>query len=121
MDMRALLGLLLCATLAACSSGEDLLPPMKAYVPPSMPTMEAAAKGMTQAAAEEKLSGAIEMSGLRPADNGPGHYVMCIRGVDSKYNRLHYYAVFFDNDVYKGARISVIMDDCERQDYREVP
>ena len=26
--------------------------------------------------------------------------------------------MFFDNDDYKGSRMSVMIDDCEKQDYR---
>jgi hypothetical protein len=53
--MRATAMLLFCSTLAACSSAEDLAVPV--YVPPSMPTTEAAGKGIKQAAAEAKLKG----------------------------------------------------------------
>jgi hypothetical protein len=105
--------LLLCSTLAACASPVDLQL-WKGYVPPSMPTVDATGKGITQAAAEEKLTGPIEMSDLRPTDHGPGHFVVCIRGVDEKYRRVGYYAVFFDNDDYKGSRMSVMIDDCEK-------
>jgi hypothetical protein len=114
--MRALL-VLLCSTLAACSPPEGL-PPINPYVPPSMPTMAAATKGIAQAATEEKLTGPIEMSDLRETDRGPGRFVLCIRRVEPKDSRATTYAVFFDNDDYKGSRMSVIMDDCEKQAYR---
>ena len=94
---------------------------MKAYVPPSMPTTAAASQGIKQAATEEKLTGPIEMSGLRETDHGPGRFVLCIRGVESKYRRLGTYAVFFDNNDYKGSRMSVMIDDCEKQNYRPFP
>jgi hypothetical protein len=112
--------LLLCFTLAACATSVEL-PLWKGYVPPSMPTMDAAGKGIKQAVTEEKLTGPIEMSDLRHTDHGPGSFVLCIRGVDEKYRRVGYYAVFFDNDDYKGSRMSVMIDDCEKQDYRPVP
>jgi hypothetical protein len=86
-----------------------------------MPTMDAAGKGIKQAATEEKLTGPIEMSDLRHTDHGPGSFVLCIRGVDEKYRRVGTYAVFFDNNDYKGSRMSVMIDDCEKQDYRPVP
>ena len=86
-----------------------------------MPTMDAASKGITRAAAEEKLTGPIEMSDLRQTDHGPGRFVLCMRGLQSKDGRIGYYAVFFDNNDYKGSRMSVIMDNCEKQDYRPVP
>ena len=88
------------------------------YVPPSMPTMEAAGKGIKQAAAEAKLSEPIEMSDLHQTDHGPGRYLLCIRGVESKYKRVVTYAVFFDNNDYKGLRLPVILDDCEKPNYR---
>jgi hypothetical protein len=112
--------LLLCSTLAACSPPVEL-PLMKAYVTPSMPTMDAAAKGITQAATEEKITGPIETSDLRQTDHGPGRFVLCIRAVEAKYSRPVTYAVFFDNNDYKGSRMSVMIDDCERQDYRPFP
>ena len=66
-----------------CSPAEELSIP--AYVPPSMPTVAAAAsEGIKKAATEEKLTGPIEMSDLRETDHGPGRFVLCIRGVDLK-------------------------------------
>jgi hypothetical protein len=118
--MRVTAILLLCFTLAACGPSVEL-PLWKDYVPPSMPTMDAAGKGIKQAATEEKLTGPIEMSDLRHTDFGPGSFVVCMRGTESIHNRVGYYAVFFDNDTYKGSRASVILDDCEKQNYRPVP
>jgi hypothetical protein len=109
--------LLLCLTLAACAPPVEL-PLWKGYVPPSMPTTDAAGKGIKSAVAEYKLTGPVEMSDLRHTDFGPGSFMVCIRGVDEKYRRVGYYAVFFDNDLYKGSRMSAIMEDCEKQDYR---
>jgi hypothetical protein len=108
--------LLLCSTLAACSSDVDL--PVPVYVPPSMPTTEAAGKGIKQAAAEAKLTGPIEMTDLRQTDHGPGRFILCIRGVESKYSQVVTYAVFFDNNDFKGSRLPVMMDDCENQAFR---
>ena len=102
-----------CATSTAGSSQMDA----QAYALPSMPTMTAATKGIAQAVAEEKLTGPIEMSDLRQTDHGPGRFMLCIRAVGPKDSRAATYAVFFDNDDYKGARMSVIMD-CEKQVYR---
>jgi hypothetical protein len=110
---------LVCFTLAACAPAVEL--PVPVYVPPSMPTEAAAAKGIKKATADEKLTGPIERSDLRETEHGPGRFVVCIRGVDAKYRRMRAYAVFFDNDDYKGARISVMIDDCEKQSYRPVP
>jgi hypothetical protein len=69
-------------------------------------------------AMEEKLTGFIEMSDLRQSDHGPGRFVLCIRGTGSASDPRRTYAVFFENDDYKGVRMSVMIDDCEKQDYR---
>jgi hypothetical protein len=117
--MRAAIAALSCLTLAACSTAvESQVAP---YVLPSMPTMEAQGKGIKQAAADAKLSEPLEISDVRQTDHGPGRYFLCIRGVESKYKRLVTYAVFFDNDDYKGLRLPVILDECEKQDYRPFP
>ena len=118
--MRRALAPLVCFTLAVCSTaGESSL--IKPYVPPSMPTTDAASKGIKQAATEAKLIEPIEVSGFRETDHGPGRFISCIRGVELKYKRVVAYAVFFDNDDYKGLRLPVILDDCEKQDYRPFP
>jgi hypothetical protein len=118
--MRAPATLLTFLLLAACAPAVEL-PLWKPYAPPSMPTTDAASKGITQAVAEEKITGPVEMSDLRHTDHGPGSFVLCIRGVESKYRRVGYYAVFFENNDYKGSRASVMIDDCEKQDYRPLP
>jgi len=94
---------------------------VKAYVPPTMPTTAAASEGIKKAATEEKLTGPIEMSDLRETDHGPGRYVLCIRGVESIYRRVGTYAVFFDNNDYKGSRMSVMIDDCDKQGLSPAP
>jgi hypothetical protein len=118
--MRGALAVLVCFTLAACSTAVESSI-IGAYVPPSMPTMAAAREGIKKAATEEKLTGSIEMSDLRETDHGPGRFVLCIRRVESTYRRVGTYAVFFDNNDYKGSRMSVMIDDCEKQNYRPFP
>jgi hypothetical protein len=115
-SMRAL-AILLGLALSACSSIEasSIIGP---YVAPSAPTLAATLKGAKQAAVEEKLTGFIEMSDVRESDHGPGRFVLCIRGTGSESSPRRTYAVFFGNDVYKGVRMSVMIDDCEKQDYR---
>ena len=83
-----------------------------------MPTTEAVSKGVKQAATDAHLSAPIEISDLRATDHGPGRFIMCIRGLESKYHRVVTYAVFFDNNDYKGLRLPVILDNCEKQNYR---
>jgi hypothetical protein len=113
--MRALL-ILLGLTLSGCSSALEsaIIGP---YVAPSAPTLAAALRGAKQAAAEEKLTGFIEISDVRGSDHGPGRFVMCLRGA-SGFSPRRSYAVFFDDDNYKGARLAVMVDDCDRQDFR---
>jgi hypothetical protein len=115
-NMRTALAALGCLTLAACSTGVD--PSIPPYVPPSMPTTEAAGKGIKQAAVDAHLTAPIEMSDLRKTDHGPGSFTVCIRRVESKSNRIVTYAVFFDNNDYKGLRLPLILDACEKQSYR---
>jgi hypothetical protein len=117
--MRAFV-VLLCLALAACSTQAEstITAP---YVPPSAPTLAAVREGVKKAAVEEKLTGLIEMSDLRESDHGPGRFVLCIRGAESASGPRPAYAVFFDNDDYKGVRMSVMIDDCEKQDYRPLP
>jgi hypothetical protein len=105
-----LLALLSCLLLGACSSSEVFdLPPN--YAPNPAKAIEGAKIG----ANEEKLAGAIEFSATREAyPLGPGPYILCIRGPDSK-GGLRTYAVFFKNDVYVSVRISVLIDHCETE------
>jgi hypothetical protein len=116
--MRAPIVLVLCSTLAACSTSESF-PPMQPYVPPSMPTTVDLVAGVKQAAAEAHLAAPLEMSDLRPTDHGPGHFIVCIRGVSNDF-RTGFYAAFFD-EKYKASRLPVILDGCEKQDYHPVP
>ena len=118
--MRKAFAVLGCLTLAACSWADD--PSIPPYVSPSMPTTEAAGKGVKQAAADAHLTAPIEISDLRATDHGPGRFIMCIRGVESKYHRVVTYACHLrrvlDNNDYKGLRLPVILDECEKQSYR---
>jgi hypothetical protein len=117
-DMRAALIALVCLTLAACSTGTDS---RIAYVPPSMPTAEAMGKGIKKAAEDAKLKPPIETSDLRQVDHGPGHFMLCMRAMDPKSNLAVTYTVFFENEDYKGLRLPVILDECEKQSYRPLP
>jgi hypothetical protein len=42
------------------------------------------------------------MSDLRQSDHGPGRFVVCMRGANSEFSPRRTYAVFFDNEAYKG-------------------
>jgi hypothetical protein len=103
--------------LSACSSIEasSIIGP---YVPPSAPSPAATRGGAKQAVAEEKLTGLIEISDARESDHGPGRFVVCLRGAEAGFSPRRTYAIFFDNEQYKGARLSVMVDDCEKQDFQ---
>ena len=113
--------LLLSLPLGACSSGPDL--PKPVYVPPSPPTEQAIVMSVPAIAGTARLSSPLQISDVRPADRGgPGSFYVCVRETNPPPNgRPRYYAVFFDNDEYKGDRMSVIMDQCETQTYRALP
>ena len=146
-EMRAigvLGGVLSCLVLSACSGGIEL-PPVN-YTPASPPVQAAVLTGVKAAAAEAKLGAPLEISGVRSTDHGPGSYFVCLKGTlppavgtgpttdtarepsifyqppsaPSSAPRVVYYSVFFDGDIYKGARQSVIMDACETQAYSPV-
>jgi hypothetical protein len=63
-------------------------------------------EGIKKAAMEEKLTGFIEMSDLRQSDHGPGRFALCIRGTGSASGPRRTYAVFFENEDYKGVRMT---------------
>ena len=143
MNMRR--GMLLCLLLSACSSDKIDVPPV-VYVPPSPPTQDAVITGLKAAASEAKLTAPLEVSTVRPTDHGPGRFFACLKGtmlpsptpkaaaddsgrepsilyqtpLSGTEPRVAYYSVFFDNDVYKGTRQSVIMEACEAQQFTPV-
>ena len=103
---------------AGCSLvGPDIVDPPHSYVPPNQPSLEAQLRGIAKAAKDEKLSGALEISDLRTSDFGPGRYMMCVRGARAS-GPVDFYAVFFQDDEYKGVRLSVITEHCEHQSFR---
>jgi hypothetical protein len=69
----------------------------------------------------QKLTGPIEMSDLPETDHGPGRFVLCIRGVDLKYRRVRTYAVFFDDNDYKGSLILVMIRRLRKAGLSPVP
>ena len=137
-----LLGLLL----SACSSDKvEIGGAPVVYVPPSPPSQDAVITGLKAAASEAKLTAPLEVSTVRPTDHGPGRFFACLKGTiqlsptssdtaadgsareptnqppsPSTVPRVIFLSVFFDNDVYKGARQSVIMDACETQQFAPV-
>jgi hypothetical protein len=110
----------LCLMLAACSSDPDL--PTPVYVPPSPPTENAIALNVETVAGQAKLASPLQVSDVRPTEHGPGRYYVCVREANPPPDsRPRYYAVFFENDTYKGDRLSVMIDQCEAQTFRTLP
>lgn len=105
--------------LGACSTDTGLATP--AYVRPSPPTQAAIVATANGLATSAKLVGPYEISAARPSDHGPGSYVVCLREASPSGTRPRYYALFFDNDESKGARLSVIVDACEKQTFSPLP
>jgi hypothetical protein len=110
---------LLTLVLAACASDPGL--PIPAYVPASPPTQKAIIASANAAATEAKLAAPQQISDVRQSDHGPGHYFVCLREANPSEGLPRYYSVFFDNDVYKGDRLSVMIDDCEKQTFAPLP
>jgi hypothetical protein len=140
-DMRMFRGMLLFLVLGACSSDKIDAPPV-VYVPPSPPPEDAVMRGLKSVAADAKLTAPLEVSPVRPTDHGPGRFFFCLKGTllpvaasadnparepslfyqppPSPEPRVVYYSIFYDNDVYKGSRPSVIIDGCEAQPFTPV-
>jgi hypothetical protein len=111
--------ILLALLLSACSSVNTT---EQAYVPPSPPTEKAIGAAVAAIAQEAKLVTPLEISTLRPNDHGPGSFFVCVREVNPLLDMpRRYYSTFFDNNDYKGSRLSVIMDQCEMQTYGPAP
>ena len=144
--MRDCRVMLLCLMLSACSSDKvEIGGAPVVYVPPSAPTQDAVISGLKAAVSETKLTAPLEVSTVRPTDHGPGHFFACLKGTiqlsptspntaadgsarepsnqppsPSTVPRVIVLSVFFDNDVYRGTRQSVIMDACETQQFAPV-
>ena len=111
-------GVLVALLLSGCSSVEM---PAVTYTTPSAPTQTAVVEGIRKAASEAKIGPAVEISEVRPADHGPGRYFVCMRElVSSTSEKRPAYSVFYDNNDFKGERLSVIMDACEAQAFTAI-
>lgn len=122
-EMRTapVLGALVCLLLTACSSAEISQTLAPAYTPPSPPTQAGIMSGVKTAAAEEKLTGPLEVSAVRPNDHSLlGSYFACLRVANPSAAKRPTYSVFWDGDTYKGSRLSAIVEACETQAYTPV-
>jgi hypothetical protein len=112
--------ILLSLMLAACSSDPDSSVPT--YVPASPPTQKAIVVGATAAAVEAKLATPLQISAVQQSSHGLGSYFVCLREANPPSDGpQRYYSVFFDNEVYKGDRLSVMVDECEKQTFGPLP
>ena len=124
--MRISAGFLVAVLLGGCSSTADTPTadtPQSLYIsrPPSPPTQTALIEGLRKAVPEEKLTAPIEISALRKVElGGFGSYFVCMREVNPTSDRHFVYSVFYDDDVYKGARQSVIMEHCEAESFTQI-
>jgi hypothetical protein len=105
--------------LAACSSNSVNVP-IAPNVAPSPPTQATVISVAKIAATENKLAPPLEISAVRPTDHGPGRYFVCMREARPASERRMVYSVFFDNEVYKGSRQSVIIEACETQAFNPI-
>jgi hypothetical protein len=106
--------------LVACSSVPEA--PQPEYLNPSPPTEKAIVANVLGVAKAAKMTDPLEISDVRPTNFGPGRYFVCLREANPPPNKPpRYYSVFFDNDAYKGDRMSAIMEKCETQAYRPLP
>jgi hypothetical protein len=112
--------ILLSLMLAACSSHPDILP-VAAYVPPSPPTQKQIVASSWAVAKEAKLVGPLQISAVRQSDHGPGSYFVCLKEANPLSNEPRCYALFFNNDAFKGERLSVMIDECEKQTFSPLP
>jgi hypothetical protein len=112
---------LLSLMLTACASDFSSAPPP--YAPPGPPSQNAVAGEARAVATTVKLIAPFEISGVRQVDHGgPGAYYVCLREANPPPDkRQRYYSIFFDGDAQKGFRLSVIMDECEKQMFSAVP
>lgn len=111
------LATVLCLALAGCSLPVDDLSPIPKYVASVAPSLKAQVEGARTAAKEELITDTPQVSDLRTADSGLGRYMLCMSGRRGTGD-VGYYSVYFDDELYKGSRPSVIGDLCEKQSYR---
>lgn len=75
-------------------------------------------EGIAQAADDAHLQGPIETSSLRKTNLGLGSSFVCLREAKPTADKPSSpYSVFYEGDTFKGARLSAISEECERQAY----
>lgn len=108
--------------LSGCSSvGVNRPTSLPDFKPVEAPSQAGIQKGVSIVVKDAKLQQPVEISAVRKTDHGPGSYYVCLREMNASAERSrNIYSVFFDNEDFKGSRLSVIMDDCEHQFYSPI-
>jgi hypothetical protein len=104
----------LCALLMACSTNPAHLPSDTIGAPDSSKVTES----LKKVAAEAKLEEPHEISApirAHPISSVP--WIICLRGGATELSKRRPYAVFYKGDDYVSARMSVIVDRCEGQEF----
>lgn len=110
---------LLCLLLSSCSSiWVNASVPLPELQPIQPPSQGAVRNGVGTAVKQAKLTQPVEISAPRKTDHGEGRYYVCLRQTNPSADQPRFmFSVFFDNEDYKGSRLSVILEDCEHQQY----
>lgn len=101
--------------LTSCSGprADEMLPPVN-DAQPSL-TEDIVRKGIVSAVNEAHLTEPLEISSMRPSNNGLATEFLCLRQKPPASTGPR--AVFFGQGKYQLSRLSVIMEECERQTY----
>src|SRR6266480_3523846 len=106
--------LLLCVSLAACSSVTEGVP-ARDDVPQPDPAM--ILRGLKAAAADSRFAQPIELTNpIRANPNSSSPWMICLRSAQSEQTKRVTYSAFF-NDAYVSSRYSVTIDACASQRY----
>lgn len=106
--------LLLCSSLAACSSASQNSPSQNAEPPPEQKVLEGARVAATQSHFEQPF----EVSDLiRSNPNNIPPWMVCVRSAKSEESKRITYSVFFNNTGFVSSRYSAVMDPCATQTY----
>ena len=106
--------LLLCFSLAACSSVSENSASQDVLRPPEQKVLE----GIKAAVAESHLEPPLEVSDLmRSNPNYTPQWMLCLRSAKTEESKRITRSVFFDDKGYVSSRYSAIMDACASQNY----
>ena len=110
--------LICCLLLAGCAGLADTPEVAAPLVPP---TSQVVAAGLSKAADEAKLTGALEASAVRPggplSPGAPGVFLACVRSPQPDRVQAPY-AVFFKTNAYASSRLALAPDGCYAEAYQ---